>query len=93
MNKLLQKEAENVPFVDQGEQLPKMDSKITAKKRELKNSIDTEVYSMEHIIVIMQAKPFWELVWNPTKNEAFWYQETILPSNLAQENENFQLNR
>jgi hypothetical protein len=48
---------------------------------------------MEHIIVIMQAKPLWELVWNPTKNEAFWHQETILPSNLAQENENFQLNR
>jgi hypothetical protein len=49
LNKLLQKEAEDVPFVDQGEQLPKMDGKITTKKRELKNSIDTGVYSMEHI--------------------------------------------
>ncbi len=72
-------------FVDQGGQLPKMDQeghtihikeqmegKITIEKGEPKNSIDTRVYSMEQIIVIMQAEPLWELVWNPIENEAFW---------------------
>jgi hypothetical protein len=57
------------PFADQGGQLPKMgqeglvtihieeqmEGKITTEKGELKNSIDTRVYSMEQIIVITEV--------------------------------------
>lgn len=107
LNKLLQIEAMDVPSVDRGGQLPKLDQeslvivhieeqmegKITTERGEPKNSIDSRVYLMEQIIVIMQMKPLWELVWNPTKNEAFWYQKTIITSNWAQENENFQLKK
>jgi hypothetical protein len=71
LNKLLQKEVEDVFFVNQRGQLPIIDQQnlvtihieeqmegiITTEKGEPKNSIDTRVYSMEQIIVIIQVEP------------------------------------
>ncbi len=67
LNKLLQKEAKDAPSVDHGGQLPKMDkeslvtihieeqNKWRAKSllKKENRSIDTRVYSMDQIIVIM----------------------------------------
>ncbi len=43
--------------------------------------------------MIMKVEPLWGLVWTPTENDVFQYQEIVAPSTRALEIENFQLQK
>lgn len=96
MNKVLQQEGGDVLFVGKGKQFhtkereglatlqvaKQQEVKINIERGELEIQIDIGIHLMEQLFMTTNVEPSRGLIWTPTKNDIFLFQETIASSTL-----------